>query len=133
MSPGAVFGDAPGFLLRETRHDGDEQFAFAVEGPDIFLFKVALDAVFLELADGRKAVHGVPSESADRLGDDQVDLSGERNIQMHMPEPKVSDFHIPDQDFFKYDPGVKEEVEYLSKRVTDLMGQIFRDLLHRHS
>ena len=39
---------------------------------------------------------------------------GERNIQMHMPEPKVSDFHIPDQDFFKYDPGVKEEVEYLS-------------------
>jgi hypothetical protein len=39
---------------------------------------------------------------------------GERNIQMHMPEPKVSAFHIPEQDFFKYDPGVKEEVEYLS-------------------
>lgn len=28
--------------------------------------------------------------------------------------PKTSSFHIPEQDFFKYDPGVKEEVEYLS-------------------
>ena len=27
---------------------------------------------------------------------------------------KVSDFHIPEQDFFKYDPGVKNEIEYLS-------------------
>lgn len=38
---------------------------------------------------------------------------------MHMPEPKVSDFHITDQDFFKYDPGVKEEVEYLSNAYKD--------------
>lgn len=38
----------------------------------------------------------------------------DHSIQMHMPEPKVSAFHIPEQDFFKYDPGVKEEVEYLS-------------------
>lgn len=28
--------------------------------------------------------------------------------------PKKSMFHIPEQDFFKYDPGVKNEVEYLS-------------------
>lgn len=28
--------------------------------------------------------------------------------------PKTSVFHIPEQDFFKYDPGVKEEIEYLS-------------------
>lgn len=28
--------------------------------------------------------------------------------------PKTSAFHIPEQDFFKYDPGVKNEVEYLS-------------------
>lgn len=38
---------------------------------------------------------------------------------MHMPEPKVSVFHIPDQDFFKYNPGVKEEVEYLSNAYKD--------------
>ena len=28
--------------------------------------------------------------------------------------PKTSIFHIPEQDFFKYDPGVKDEIEYLS-------------------
>ena len=28
--------------------------------------------------------------------------------------PKTSEFHIPEQDFFKYDPGVKNEIEYLS-------------------
>lgn len=28
--------------------------------------------------------------------------------------PKTSAFHIPEQDFFKYDPGVKHEIEYLS-------------------
>lgn len=28
--------------------------------------------------------------------------------------PKTSLFRIPEQDFFKYDPGVKEEIEYLS-------------------
>lgn len=29
-------------------------------------------------------------------------------------EPKKGTFHIPEQDFFKYDPSVKEEIEYLS-------------------
>lgn len=28
--------------------------------------------------------------------------------------PKTAPFHIPEQDFFKYDPGVKNEIEYLS-------------------
>lgn len=28
--------------------------------------------------------------------------------------PKTATFHIPEQDFFKYDSGVKEEIEYLS-------------------
>lgn len=28
--------------------------------------------------------------------------------------PKTITFRIPEQDFFKYDPGVKEEIEYLS-------------------
>ena len=33
------------------------------------------------------------------------------SIQLH---PKKSVFHIPEQDFFRYDPNVKNEVEYLS-------------------
>lgn len=36
-------------------------------------------------------------------------------VQMTMTlQPKKSPFRIPEQDFFKYDPGVKNEVEYLS-------------------
>ena len=34
--------------------------------------------------------------------------------QVGIVEPKTSIFRIPEQDFFKYDPGVKEEIEYLS-------------------
>ncbi len=33
------------------------------------------------------------------------------SIHLH---PKKGIFHIPEQDFFRYDPGVKNEVEYLS-------------------
>lgn len=33
--------------------------------------------------------------------------------------PKTSQFHLPEQDFFKYDPDVKEEVEYLRNAYHD--------------
>ena len=33
--------------------------------------------------------------------------------------PKTSEFHIPEQDFFKYDPGVKDEVNYLNNAYKD--------------
>ena len=33
--------------------------------------------------------------------------------------PKTAIFRIPEQDFFKYDPGVKEEIEYLSNAYHD--------------
>ena len=35
-------------------------------------FKVAFHAVFLQLADGDQAVHGVPGKSANRLCDNEV-------------------------------------------------------------
>ena len=34
--------------------------------------------------------------------------------QTELPLIKTGIFHIPEQDFFRYDPGVKDEVEYLS-------------------
>ena len=37
-------------------------------------------------------------------------MSQQMSILLH---PKKSVFHIPEQDFFRYDPGVKNEVEYL--------------------
>ncbi len=33
--------------------------------------------------------------------------------------PKTSQFHIPEQDFYRYDPGVKNEVEYLANAYHD--------------
>lgn len=39
------------------------------------------------------------------------DMTEQMSLLLH---PKKSTFHIPEQDFFKYDPGVKNEVEYLN-------------------
>ena len=42
------------------------------------------------------------------------EVTSDMSRQMSMPlHPKKSVFHIPEQDFFRYDPGVKNEVEYL--------------------
>jgi len=42
-------------------------------------------------------------------------VTAQMAVQMTMTlQPKKSPFRIPEQDFFKYDPGVKNEVEYLS-------------------
>ncbi len=38
-------------------------------------------------------------------------MAQQMSLYLH---PKTSVFRIPEQDFFKYDPGVKSEVEYLS-------------------
>ncbi len=43
------------------------------------------------------------------------EVTADMAVQMSMLlHPKKSTFHIPDQDFFRYDPGVKNEMEYLS-------------------
>jgi len=57
--------------------NGQEKFALGIEDPDIFLFKVDLDMVLLQLADSGKAVYRIPGEAAHRLGDDEVDATGE--------------------------------------------------------
>ena len=75
VPPGDVFRNAPAFLLGKARHDGDEQLALGIEGLGVFLFKVDLRAVLLELADGGKVVHCVSGETAEAFRDDQVYLS----------------------------------------------------------
>ncbi|BAR05085.1 hypothetical protein PSDT_0565 [Parascardovia denticolens DSM 10105 = JCM 12538] len=74
LSPGAVLGNAPGFLLRNAAHDGDEQLALAVEGPDVFFLEIALNAMLFEFPDGGQAVDCVPGEPADGLGENDVEL-----------------------------------------------------------
>lgn len=44
--------------------------------------------------------------------------------------PKKGLFRIPEQDFFKYDPGVKEEIEYLSNAYQDYTSGYATSLVH---
>lgn len=50
-----------------------------------------------------------------KLKEEFREVTSQMAIQMSMQlHPKKSAFHIPEQDFFRYDPNVKNEVEYLS-------------------
>lgn len=44
----------------------------------------------------------------------EVSATMMKQLPLAVYEPKTSVFRIPEQDFFKYDPGVKREVEYKS-------------------
>ena len=55
-----------------------------------------------------------------RLKEEFREVTADMNTQMTLPlNPKKSIFHIPEQDFYKYDPGVKNEVEYLANAYHD--------------
>ena len=50
-----------------------------------------------------------------RLKEEFRAVTAEMSVQQELKlEPKTVTFKIPEQDFFKYDPGVKNEVEYLT-------------------
>lgn len=48
------------------------------------------------------------------LKEDFREVTSSMAQQQVFTMPKTVPFHIPEQDFFKYDPGVKNEIEYLS-------------------
>jgi len=48
------------------------------------------------------------------LRDEFRTITAGMSQQGTFPFTKTGVFHIPEQDFFKYDPGVKDEIEYLS-------------------
>ena len=54
-------------------------------GDYLVLLEVDFDAVVFQLSDGREAVHRVAGETADGLGDDEVDLPG-KGIRHHRLE-----------------------------------------------
>lgn len=56
-----------------------------------------------------------------RLKSDFIEVTATMGQQLSFSfyDPKVVPFHIPEQDFFKYDPGVKLEVEFLSNAYRD--------------
>ena len=83
MSEGAL--RVLGFAMRTLTELPNEQFALPVKSPDVFLFEEAFHAFLLQVADGRQAVHGVAGKAADRLGDDQINLSVQR-VLYHLLE-----------------------------------------------
>ena len=48
------------------------------------------------------------------LKEELREVTSDLATQTTLIDPKSVSFHIPEQDFFKYDPGVKNEIEYLS-------------------
>ena len=60
-----VFGYGIRFLLREGRHDGDEDFAASVHRVDVLFLKKHGDVLVLELPDVFQAVESVAGKAAD--------------------------------------------------------------------
>ena len=75
LTPCDVFGNTATFLLRKRGHDGNKQFALTIKGVNSLFFKITLHAVFFQLSDCHKAVHGVPCKSADRFGNNKVNFA----------------------------------------------------------
>ena len=78
LAPCDVFGNGAALLLGKARHNGDQQFTLAVKGVNTLFLEIDLSAVFLQLADGSEAVHGISGKAADGFRDDQVDPPGQR-------------------------------------------------------
>ena len=77
-APFHVFRNAAAFFLRQGGHDSQQQLTFAIECPDVFFFEVDLHAMFFEFPNGGQGVDCVSGKSANRLGDDQVNLVVQR-------------------------------------------------------
>lgn len=53
--------------------------------------------------------------NAQKLKIEFREITANVDVQLEIARsPKTSVFHIPEQDFYKYDPGVKSEIDYLS-------------------
>ena len=59
-----------------------------------------------------------------------ADMSQQLAISL---QPKTVQFHIPEQDFYKYDSGVKEEIEYLSNAYHDYTSGYATSLIRSNS
>ena len=90
--------------------------------------KVILERLFRKGRNTNKKLLGLPTadfyafviNNAHKLKDDFREVTADMAVQRELVlQPKTSIFHIPEQDFFKYDAGVKNEVEYLKNSYHD--------------
>lgn len=73
--------------------------------------------------------------NAKKLRDDFRAVTAEMIEQLSLTfiTPKTLDFYIPEQDFFKYDPSVKNEIEYLSNAYQEYTSGFATDLIRSRS
>ena len=84
--------------------------------------KVILERLFRKGRNTNMKLIGLPTadfyafviNNTHKLKEDFREVTADMMVQRELVlQPKTSTFHIPEQDFFKYDAGVKHEVEYL--------------------
>ena len=74
LSPCDVFGNRTAFFLCKTRHNRDEQLAFAIKSPNIFFFKETFHVMFLQFSDGSEGINRISGEPTYTFCDNQVDF-----------------------------------------------------------
>ena len=79
--PACVLRNAAAFLLCKRSEKAHHQLAVVGQGVNVLLLELYLDTQLLQVPDGLQQVHRVSGESADGLGEDDVDLSGLAVIQ----------------------------------------------------
>ena len=75
---GHILGNGSALLFGKRTHQGDEKLPGTIHGVDVFLLEVYRYPGSFQVANGSKGIHGVPGESGQRFGHDQVDLSAQR-------------------------------------------------------
>ncbi|UQA85083.1 DEAD/DEAH box helicase [Gardnerella vaginalis] len=85
--------------------------------------KVILERLFRKGGNNKQKLINIPTadfyafvvNNEHLLKEEFRDVTAKMSVQQELKlAPKTSTFKIPEQDFFKYDPGVKNEVEYLA-------------------
>ena len=85
--------------------------------------KVILERLFRKGGNNKQKLINLPTadfyafivNNAHLLKEEFRTVTAKKSVQQSLiSTPKTSAFKIPEQDFFKYDPGVKNEVEYLT-------------------
>lgn len=91
--------------------------------------KAILERLFRKGANPNKKILGLATKdfyafvinNVKQLKIDFLEVTAQMSRQLSFGTmmPKTSTFHIPEQDFFKYDPTIKREVEFLSNAYRD--------------
>lgn len=92
--------------------------------------RVILERLFRKVGDNKQKLINLPTadfyafiiNNEHRLKEEFRAVTAKMSVQAELKlNPKTSTFKIPEQDFFKYDPDVKNEVEYLPMLTVNIL------------